>query len=89
MKNLLFVFVLSLLLCSIQNTDAQIFDQIKKETEKVIKKETQKPPEVKKEETKSEEAKTNEVTKKRLHKNLRKIQSFQVQHNMILFPVIM
>ena len=63
MKNLLFVFVLSLLLCSIQNTDAQIFDQIKKETEKVIKKETQKPPEVKKEETKSEEVKTNEETK--------------------------
>jgi len=63
MKRLLFVFVLSLLLCSIQNTDAQIFDKIKKETEKVIKKETQKPPEVKKEEPKTEEAKTSDETK--------------------------
>jgi outer membrane protein OmpA-like peptidoglycan-associated protein len=63
MKNLLFVFVLSLLLCSIQNTDAQIFDKIKKETEKVIKKETQKPPDVKKEESKTEEVKTSDETK--------------------------
>lgn len=62
MKNLLFVFVLSLLLCSIQITDAQIFDKIKKETEKVIKKETQKPPDVKKEEPKTEEVKTNDET---------------------------
>jgi len=63
MKNLLFVFVLSLLLCSIQNTGAQIFDKIKKETEKVIKKETQKPPDVKKEESKTEEVKTSDETK--------------------------
>lgn len=63
MKNLIFVFVLSIIFFSTQHTHAQLFDQIKKETEKVIKKETQKPPEVKKEETKSEEVKTNEETK--------------------------
>ena len=59
MKKLLFVFVVSLVLCSIQNTTAQIFDKIKKETEKVFKKETQKQPEVNKEEPKTEEVKTN------------------------------
>jgi OmpA-OmpF porin, OOP family len=63
MKKLIFVFVLSLIICSIQNTQAQIFDKIKKETENTIKKETQKPPEVKKEDQKSEEVKTNEETK--------------------------
>lgn len=63
MKNLLFVLVLFLLLCLIQNTDAQIFDKIKKETEKVIKQETQKQPGVKKEEQKPEEVKTNDGTK--------------------------
>ncbi|MCU0415172.1 MAG: hypothetical protein MUE91_12365, partial [Ignavibacteriaceae bacterium] len=63
MKKLLFVFVLFVIICSIQNTQAQIFDKIKKETEKTIKKETQKPPEVKKEDQKPEEVKTNDETK--------------------------
>jgi outer membrane protein OmpA-like peptidoglycan-associated protein len=49
MKNLIFVFVLSIIFFSTQHTHAQLFDKIKKETEKVIQKETQKPPEVKKE----------------------------------------
>ena len=42
MKKLLFVFFLSLLICSIQKTPAQIFDKIKKETEKKIIKEAEK-----------------------------------------------
>ena len=59
MKKLIFVFIVSLVLCSFHNSTAQIFDKIKKETEKVFKKETQKQPEVNKEEPKTEEVKTN------------------------------
>jgi len=58
MKKLLFVFVLSLVICSIQNTQAQIFDKIKKETEKTIKKEIEKQPEVKEEPQKTNEGNT-------------------------------
>ena len=60
MKKLLFVFVLSLVICSIQNTQAQIFDKIKKETEKTIKKEIEKQPEVKEEPQKTNEGNTND-----------------------------
>jgi len=63
MKKLYLVFFLIFAFSLTQTVQSQIFDQIKKETEKVIKKETQKPPEVKKEETKSEEVKKNEETK--------------------------
>ena len=98
MKNLIFVFVLSAIFFSTQHIQAQIFDKIKKETEKVIQKETQKPPEVKKEEHQLLKKKTImkqknppiqiKQTKKPLHKNLRTILSSQVQLSMILFPVI-
>jgi outer membrane protein OmpA-like peptidoglycan-associated protein len=60
MKKLLLIFVLSLVICSLQNTTAQIFDKIKKETEKTIKKETQKLPEVKEEQEKTNEGNTND-----------------------------
>jgi outer membrane protein OmpA-like peptidoglycan-associated protein len=63
MKQLYLVFFLLFAFSLTQTVQSQIFDQIKKETEKVIKKETQKQPEVKKEETKSEEVKSNEETK--------------------------
>ncbi|MDT3695341.1 MAG: OmpA family protein [Ignavibacterium sp.] len=63
MKNLIFVMVFSFLFCTIQNTEAQIFDKIKKETEKIIKKEAQKQSEAKKEDEQSKDVKTDENTK--------------------------
>jgi outer membrane protein OmpA-like peptidoglycan-associated protein len=63
MKKIFFVFFLILTIGFTQTTQAQIFDKIKKDVEKTIKKETQKPPEVKKEDQKSEEVKTNDETK--------------------------
>jgi len=60
MKKLSFVFILSLIICLTQNTQAQIFDKIKKETEKTIKKEIEKQPEVKEEPQKTNEGKTDD-----------------------------
>ena len=63
MKKLSLVFFLLFAFSLTQTVQSQIFDQIKKETEKIIKKETQKPPEVKKEETKTEEVKPSDEQK--------------------------
>ena len=63
MKKIFFVFFLMLTIGFTQTTQAQLFDKIKKDVEKTIKKETQKQPEVKKEEKKTEEVKTNDETK--------------------------
>ena len=60
MKKLSFVFILSLIICLTQNTPSQIFDKIKKETEKTIKKEIEKQPEVKDEPQKTNEVKTDD-----------------------------
>jgi OmpA-OmpF porin, OOP family len=60
MKKLIFVFSLILTIGFTQTTQAQIFDKIKKDVEKTIKKETQKQPEVKKEQQKPTDGETND-----------------------------
>ena len=60
MKKLLFVFFLILTIGFTQTTPAQIFDKIKKETEKKIIKETEKQLEGKEEEQKKNDEKTND-----------------------------
>ncbi|HEX9252517.1 MAG TPA: OmpA family protein [Ignavibacteriaceae bacterium] len=69
MKNLIFVLVLSVMFFSAQHTHAQLFDKIKKETEKVIQKETQKQPEVKKETPPTNDEKNNTETKESTNTN--------------------
>ena len=60
MKKLLFILGLSIMICSMQNTQAQIFDKIKKQTEKKIIKETEKQLEGKEEQQKTTDGKTND-----------------------------
>jgi OmpA-OmpF porin, OOP family len=60
MNKLLVFLAFSLLICSIQNTQAQLFDKLKKETEKKIIKEAEKQLEGKEEQQKTNDGKTND-----------------------------